>query len=398
MGDININSQDETSIGGDVVGRDKITHGDQITIDGVGDKSAVAAGRDAKAVVATQYVDKINIGKVVIHTIAGRWLYLVVLLLVVLLLLTSGIWYPLVDNIKRIVEIKGGVISPVTSSNAIDVVYRMVESQLQLSFDCPKDLKTSDWVEFKAWLNKLDFEDLPSPEKADLKNYKNRFVRLLDKPPSIESKTAKFDCGVAEGELILELRPVLVDFEINEEKANSDGKHLGVVKGIRNVANILKLQYLLLLGVDSNRLENVQPETRAFFEHLVIWMVLYFDQERTPTVIKAQGAFLALSETDLNHLANRDEFIDIHKKLALMSHAMTRGDKVDVGSYGAQVLIGLSHISQSAISEDKASYIGGERFVQIVKAMYQYEQGGGGESASLEQLVNMFRTMIPKNK
>ena len=106
--------------------------------------------------------------------------------------------HPSLTNTIRAVKGVVGITIPVSDSNAIDVVYRMVENQIQLGFDCPEDLDTPEWAEFKTWLNKLDFEDLSSPEKDDLENFRSRFSRLLDKPPSPVSDTAKFACGVAE--------------------------------------------------------------------------------------------------------------------------------------------------------------------------------------------------------
>ncbi len=48
-GGVTINSGGSTTVGGDVVGRDKVTHDSHTTVSGVGDDTVVAAGSSASA-------------------------------------------------------------------------------------------------------------------------------------------------------------------------------------------------------------------------------------------------------------------------------------------------------------------------------------------------------------
>jgi hypothetical protein len=280
----------------------------------------------------------------------------------------------------------------VTMSNAPTIIYRMVERQIQLNPGCREGLHEPEWAEFLTWARKLDFaERLPSPHKEDLAAYRDRFVRLLEASPSPDRPTAEFDCGFAQGELLLLLRPVLVDYQINVDRARRDGRHPGILSGLSEFVDFMKLHYYAFLGVDPARLSDVEPDARSFFEYSLIWMVLYIDESRTDTAVRAQGAFLALSKEGLEDLRYKDRFVSIHNNLDRMSAAVTDGDKVAIRVHGARILSTLTTLSDRAISEAEASDLGGDRFVKIVSAMRDFERG----DKTLEDMLEILRSIKP---
>jgi hypothetical protein len=125
---------------------------------------------------------------------------------------------------------------------------------------------------------------------------------------------------------------------------------------------------------------------------------MYFDNERTPTVKMAQGAFLSTNPNDITSSVNQTEFMSLYNDLTILSRALTEGNKEDVGLFGSRSLITLSRISQSVITDEEATYIGGDKLVGIIQAMRDVESGEGNEITRLKQVVTMLRKVSPNGK
>lgn len=281
----------------------------------------------------------------------------------------------------------------VETNNVMPVIYDIIERHVEFEFDCPENLDDVEWQNFKSRLQKLDFRELSAPANGDLAEYRRKFVDVLDRPP-----TTEFDCGFMRSELAFALRPVLADYEINVQKARSDGQYTGLVRGLGGYLDIMRLEYLLLLGFEPERLENARTEASMFVEYLAIWMVMFFDEERTSTVEKAQGALLYMDPTNVRGSINYNKFVELQDDLLRLSHALSVGDKEDIGLYAGRSTVTISDLASSVISEQEATYLGGDKLNSIVKALREYELSKNSTFlVSLRQLIDALRKARPEN-
>ena len=278
---------------------------------------------------------------------------------------------------------------------AVDTIFGLIDKQIQFLNDCPDSLRTTEWSDFKKRLSRLDFHSFSSPKREDLDSYRIKFIKVLDKPPTPDSSNAKFDCGFTDGELLLALRPVLVDFELNAQTAMRDGKSPSVQKGLREYTGMMKEQFIVSLGGKPDRLSVVDGDARTFFEYLLIWLVLYLEPERPTTVIRAQGALLAIEESGLQDLVNSNDFKSIHRDLVNMSRSKSKGDELEAGRSGSRILLILSKLSDTAISTTEARFLGGDKIVKIVDLLRDYKNG---QITDTSEIVEMLRTFAPERR
>jgi hypothetical protein len=279
----------------------------------------------------------------------------------------------------------------VTDENVSRVIYDMLEQQLVFKLDCPNNLEHEDWYNFQTRLELLNFEGLAVPERNDLKNYRSVFASYLD--GSFRNET---ECGVVEGELLLALRPVLVDYQINAEKVQNDTHHLPLTNTIYDYLEILDAQFHVQLGLDSPRLEQSSIEAKMFTEYFLIWMVLFVDADRTPTALRAQTTLLSMNPEDVQESDLYTQFVDLHEELSLLSQSITKNDDRNIARYSSTSAIMVSQLSINAITEDEALYLGGDRLVSIIGAMNSVAQGGNSSDIEqLRQFIDMFREVDP---
>lgn len=293
--------------------------------------------------------------------------------------LVSGSW-----------PIAGTIVSFATSpADMYPVVYKMLDQSHKWVGDCPSKLSSSEWTEFSEWLTQLEFRVLPVPEKEDLEAYRDYFVNALENPPA-----DGFSCGVVSGDLLIKSRALLVDFEITEQRALDDAQAKELAERIGTDLDIMKVSFLVQVnvqkGFETDRLKDISPEKRMFFEYLFIWMTLFGQEKRSTSMLFAQAALLRM---DPNSSKNKDfavTFEKLHQRLLLLSRALTKGD-ISAGRYDSEVAgLFLDLVNQIGITEQDAKDVGGQSLADLISGMRKSANPGtmpttgpGNNSASI---------------
>jgi hypothetical protein len=332
---------------------------------------------------------KINLRKTIIRAAIG----LTYIIAIPLLLIAFGQRTFIVTTVAEFYDSLCYQRECVYDETVIPVVYDLIEQQVSFLAYCPGNLESSEWLEFRTRLNKLNFRYVTSPYREDLANYRNQFVDTLEISSTYATDQ---ECGVVLGDLLLALRPVLVDYQIDVARVEADTHHQPMIRAMEFYLDTLEGQFHVELGFESERLERTTPEAELFTKYTLIWMVMFFDAERTPTALRAQTSLLAIDSSDAQRTDLADAFTSLHQELHKLSEAISLSDEAGIDRYSSTTMLMISDLAKDAITEDEARFLGGEKLVEVVNALMTVADTGNlSDLAAIRQIVAALQSIRP---